>query len=219
MTETATDDRPSVRTVLDVEGEALVETLTSLVHQVDGDELVVAVGRRPDGRGVRVDVGTPLAVLWKGDGCVLRLPVEVTGSGSGEEPTWTLQVTGPVSRVQRREAVRAELRVPVTLTAGGEDQVGSTVDLSETGLRCIVAAAPVDPDGRRARERGDELDAVLDLGGTPVRGRVRLVRTHPRSDRRWEASLQFLDLAERDEDRVREAVFARLRELRAQGHA
>ncbi|MPQ98721.1 hypothetical protein GB931_12485 [Modestobacter sp. I12A-02628] len=212
------DLRPGAREVVDVLGADAAEPVTGVVHESGAEHLVVSAGRLRSGARVRLDVGAALQLVWPGPAGLLGLPVELRAVRPGDEPTWALQVTGPAVPTQRRDAVRSSLRLPVRAVAGGQEQTGWAVDLSEGGLRAVFRTPPTDARGLRPRDAGSPMQVSVDVAGTVVAGRAELVRTHPRTDGAWEASVRFTDLAQKDQDVLRARVFAHLRELRAQGH-
>jgi c-di-GMP-binding flagellar brake protein YcgR len=110
---------------------------------------------------------------------------------------------------QRRQSVRARVRVPVTLTVDGIQLQGTTIDLSEGGAACAFAQAGLLPTSGSAVELTLRLDDVrIWLSGVVVQVVVR---------REWILTVQFLDVPERDQDVVRTHVFAVLRRERARG--
>ena len=219
MSETGVD-YPDVKTVVDVFTDSHDQPLTSVVEEADDAELVVAVGQDGSGTRVRLDVGEKLQLVWRGPHTLHEIPVELLGVRAGAEPSWRLRVLGPATTVQRRDAVRAPMRLQVVADRGGEPQPGWTVDLSEGGLRCLFTTVPEDPElpgGRSAV--GDRLQLAVDLDGEyQVTDEVQVVRVHTRTDGFWEASLRFTEVSERDKDVIRKKVFGVLRKLRAEGH-
>lgn len=72
-------------------------------------------------------------------------------------------------------------------------------------------------DDRAQPAVGAPVQVSLALGDGTITARAAVVRRHPRTDRRIEVSLRFVDLPERDEDRIRARVFTELRVLRSRG--
>jgi c-di-GMP-binding flagellar brake protein YcgR len=120
-----------------------------------------------------------------------------------------------LGHAQRRGAVRAPLTVPVELGLAAGPAPGKTVDLSESGVRCILE--PSADDGRPVPAAGDVVRVTLVLPDLTVRCQGQVVRRHRRADEQAELSLRFIGLPEKDQDQVRRRVFARLRELRQRG--
>jgi len=153
-------------------------------------------------------VGDRVEVFWRAGEGTRALPAEVLQVGPGAAPRWRLQITGPSEAGQRRQAVRARVALPVEVGYGSFEVTGETVDLSEAGLRAMCDGFGVPP------EAGSTLDLVLELPDGPLSTRAEVLRLQARAAR-WLLSLNFLDLPEKDGDRVRRRVFQALREERA----
>jgi c-di-GMP-binding flagellar brake protein YcgR len=113
---------------------------------------------------------------------------------------------------ERRRAVRAPVRLPVTLVVGSQRLRGSTIDISEGGAACAVTPDPrttLPVVGSRL-----EVELVLDSGRAWLPGDV-LGAVHRRGW--WIVTVRFAEPAERDQDRVRRHVFTVLRRDRAAG--
>jgi PilZ domain len=155
-----------------------------------------------------VRVGEQVSVFWMGPEGGRSLMAEVTTVERGAAPRWHLAVTSPAEETQRRTAVRARVGLPLVAAVNGVDLEGETVDFSEAGCRAVVEAygnAPVP---------GARMGVTLELeGGALVTG-AEVVRQQTRASR-WHLSLRFLDLTEKDQDRLRRRVFQALREERA----
>jgi hypothetical protein len=208
-------DYPEDRTVLDVKAVSRDDVLTSFVEEATGGELVVSVGEDSSKRRVRLDVGERMELIWRGPEELRSLPVELVEVRSGDSPTWRLRSVGPASRGQRRNAVRAPMSVPIELGAGNAVLVGTTLDLSEGGTHCLLAAKPgVEPP---SVEAGAVLPVTVDLDGDRLTAKAEVIRRHLREDDHTELSLRFVGLGERREDLIRRRVFAELRDLRSRG--
>jgi hypothetical protein len=201
--------------VVEVKATSRAEVLTSFVEQVGSGELILAVGTDASQRRVRLESGERLELLWRGPEGLRALPVELVGVEHGEAPTWRVRPAGPASRGQRRAAVRAPVSVPVEL--GVESQVlpGTSVDLSEGGMRCILSSATA--TAKHSLEAGSVVPVAIELAGRRLACQGEVVRRHPRTDERAELSLRFVGLVEKQEDAIRREVFAQLRDLRSRG--
>lgn len=209
---TAAEPLPAVRARLDVQADGLDEALRATVLAVDATTLQVTAGRTPTGRGVRLEPGTSLTFTWSDDTALLSLPGQLVATRLGEEPYWEVRVRGAVRRVQRREAVRAAVRLQVGVNAGGPPRTGTTIDLSEGGARLVLDRPPVDEEGEPVRAAGDRMLITLRHGEQTITGEAELVRRHRRADDRWEASVEFTRLTDRQRDALRRLVFAELRD-------
>jgi c-di-GMP-binding flagellar brake protein YcgR len=85
---------------------------------------------------------------------------------------------------------------------------GESVDLSEAGMRVAVDGMGLEP------EPGSTMDLVIKLETGEVATKAEVIR-HQSRGARWLMSLRFLDLEERDGDKLRRRVFQALREERA----
>jgi hypothetical protein len=155
-----------------------------------------------------VRVGDRVQVFWRDGASGWLVPADVATVARGAVPRWHLTVTGPAEPTQRREAVRARVAVPVVITVNGADLEGQSLDLSEAGARCAAEAygnAPLP---------GATVGVTLQLEDGAIATRAEVARQQTRGSR-WQLSLQFLDLPEREQDRLRRRVFQALREERA----
>ena len=206
-------DLPEVNTVVDLEVPGREAALLSWVRDSRPDRLVLMGGQDDERRPVRLAAGETLTVVWKGPDGLRALPVEFVAIRlGGAEPMWEVRPTGPPVRAQRRDAVRAALVLPVVVTAPAGELAGATLDVSEGGCRCAVAAVP----GVRV-ESGTVVPVTLQLHDQQVRTEAEVVRVLPLPGDRTQLSLRFIGLGERGEDRLRGMVFAELREQRRRG--
>jgi c-di-GMP-binding flagellar brake protein YcgR len=157
---------------------------------------------------VVVRVGDAVEVFWKGEDTQRALPAEVTEVEQGAVIRWRMRITGPAETSQRRKAVRGRVTVQVEAEYGAIDLKGETMDLSEAGLRAEFEGLGAPP------EAGAKLALVVHLEDGVVKTRAEVVRTQARGAR-WVISIRFVDVQEKDQDRVRRRVFQALREERA----
>jgi hypothetical protein len=157
---------------------------------------------------VVVKVGDVVEVFWKGEESQRSLPAEVTDVEQGALIRWRLRITGPAEDSQRRKAVRGRVNVPVEAEYGAVDLKGTTVDLSEAGLRAEFEGFGAPP------EAGVSLLLTLTLEDGVIKTKAEVVRTQARGAR-WVMSIRFVNIQEREQDRVRRRVFQALREERA----
>ena len=157
---------------------------------------------------VVVRVGDTVEVFWKGEDTQRALPAEITEVEQGAVIRWRMRITGPAETSQRRKAVRGRVAVPVEAEHGTIDLKGTTIDLSEAGLRAEFEGLGAPP------EAGAKLALAVQLEDGVVRTRAEVVRTQTRGAR-WVMSIHFVDIQEKEQDRVRRRVFQALREERA----
>jgi hypothetical protein len=155
-----------------------------------------------------VQPGDAVEVFWQGPDGIRTLPAQVLTADRGAVVRWRLQITGPAEQSQRRKAVRGRVVVPVEVGTGPYDLSGETVDLSEAGMRAAVEGLGIEPDP------GMSVDILITLEDGPLKTKAEVVRIHSRGAR-WVMSLRFVNVSEKDGDRLRRRVFQALREERA----
>jgi c-di-GMP-binding flagellar brake protein YcgR len=155
-----------------------------------------------------VRVGDRVEVFWRTEDSQRALPAEVTEVEQGAFIRWRMRITGPAETSQRRKAVRGRIAVPIVAEYGSIELRGETMDLSEAGLRADFQGLGAPPEG------GARMGLTLELEDGLVRTRAEVVRTQARGAQ-WIMSIRFLDIQEKDQDRVRRRVFQALREERA----
>jgi hypothetical protein len=155
-----------------------------------------------------VRVGDLVRVFWREGPGGWALPAEVATVERGAVPRWHLTVTGPAEESQRREAVRARVARPVVLSVNGVDLEGQSLDLSEAGTRIVVEAYGNPP------LPGTRLSVAVEVEDGMLTSPAEVVRQQTRGSR-WQLSLHFVDLPEKEQDRLRRRVFQALREERA----
>jgi PilZ domain len=157
---------------------------------------------------VVVRVGDPVEVFWRAEDTQRAVPAEVTEVEQGAVVRWRMRITGPAETSQRRKAVRGRIAVPVEAEHGSVELKGTTLDLSEAGLRAEFEGMGAPP------EAGTKLALTIHLEDAVVRIKAEVVRTQARGAR-WIISISFVDIQETEQDRVRRRVFQALREERA----
>jgi hypothetical protein len=166
-----------------------------------------------------LDAAVEQALIWGTQGGQMEMPVLIPDI---DGPFWSLIITGPPRRVQRRQFVRVEVRLAATvaMVAGDDDQpqqwVGTIVDLGEGGVRCLVQADPPAPGSRIGISFSADDSSVLDCSGVVVR------HLPWGNDESTTALAVRFDDPEEHGDAIRRMVFAeqlRLRQLRAEADA
>jgi c-di-GMP-binding flagellar brake protein YcgR len=157
---------------------------------------------------VVVKVGDVVEIFWKTEDAQRAMPAEVTDVEQGAVIRWRMRATGPAEPSQRRKAVRGRVNVPVTAEYGSIDLKGSTIDLSEAGLRAEFEGMGAPP------EAGAKLSLAIQLEDGGIKTAAEVVRTQARGAH-WVMSIRFVNIQERDQDHVRRRVFQALREERA----
>ena len=155
-----------------------------------------------------VRVGEQVSVFWMGPEGGRSFLADVTTVERGAVPRWHLQVTTPAEETQRRTAVRVRLSLPVVAAVNGVDLEGEILDFSEAGCRVVVDAYGNPP------LPGSRIGVTLDLDSGALVTPAEVARQQTRASR-WHLSLRFVDLPEKEQDRLRRRVFQALREERA----
>ena len=208
MTSVPGVDHPEEQTEVEVTLAGRGISVSARVEVVGIDALSVrpSVGEFVD--QVVVKPGDAVEVYWKGPDNQRSFPAEVTDVDQGAVIRWRLRITGPAEDSQRRKAVRGRVNVPVEVEYASVELKGATIDISEAGLRAEFEGFGAPP------EAGAGLRLNLALEDGPLRTKAEVVRTQARGAR-WVISIRFLDIQEKDQDRVRRRVFQALREERA----
>ena len=183
-------------------------SVSARVERADAGTVVVrpSAGDFVDDEVVRV--GDSVRVSWRDSVSGWALPAQVATVERGVVLRWHLTVAGPAEQLQRREAVRVRLALALTTAVDGGEFEGEVYDLSEGGVRVVVDALGHPP------EPGSVIPLTVHLEDGDVSSRAEVVWHRTRGSR-WAVSLRFLDLSEKEQDRVRRRVFQAMREERA----
>jgi c-di-GMP-binding flagellar brake protein YcgR len=210
MTSVPGVDHPAEQREADVTLTGRGISVNTRVEFVNSDEGVVVV--RPSVsdyvQQVVVAVGDEVEIFWRGPEDQRMAPATVLAVENGAVIRWRLVMTGEAEVSQRRKAVRARLVVPVEAGYGNVEMNGESVDLSEYGMRATLDGFGIPP------EPGSTLDLDIALEDGSVKVKAEVIRQQTRGAR-WLMSLRFIDLQEREGDRLRRRVFQALREERA----
>ena len=213
-------DYPEVRTVVDLLLCSRPDAMISWVEAAHSTELVLAPAEDRTRQARRLAVGERMDVVWRGPADLLSLHAELVAVESGADPLWHLRPLGPAIRGQRRASVRAPLLTPVLFEGSAGPVPGTTLDVSEGGLRVQLDARASDeptaepPEG--APVPGSVVSLVLTLADVDLPCRAEVLRRTRRDDR-WELTFRFVGMHENTQDFIRRHVFERLRTLRARG--
>ena len=210
-------DHPAESTALSVLPLGSDEALTSRVRRVGDTHLFISSPRTPTGDIADFVERDMLELSWQSDDGLRSVPADaVTVASDG---TWRIKLTGPASKLQRRDAVRAPIGLSVSIGWDGVTLTGSTVDLSEGGLLAVFRPHGDLGVGVPFPRKSQSLTLRLDLYSDELVTEVALVRRRPREDNLHEWSLRFIALPEPAADLIRSHVFTALRNARARGLA
>jgi hypothetical protein len=208
MTSVPGDDHPEEQTEADVTLTGRGISVSARVETVHDGVIAVRPSAGDFYEQAVVRVGDPVEVFWRSEDSQRMLPAEVIGVEQGAFIRWRMRITGPAETSQRRKAVRGRIAVPIVAEYGSIELKGETMDISEAGLRADFQGLGAPPEG------GARMGLTLELEDGLVRTRAEVVRTQARGAQ-WIMSIRFLDIQEKDQDRVRRRVFQALREERA----
>jgi hypothetical protein len=208
MTSVPGVDHPEEQTEAEVTLTGRGISVSSRVEVVHDDFISVRPSVGEFVEQVVVRVGDVVELFWKTEDAQRAMPAEVTEVEQGAVVRWRMRATGPAEASQRRKAVRGRVAVPVEAGYGAVELQGATADLSEAGLRAEFEGFGVPP------EAGAKLDLTVQLEDGPITTKAEVVRTQARGSR-WVMSIRFVNIQEKDQDRVRRRVFQALREERA----
>ena len=202
-------DRPEESASADVTLISRGVTLTAHVEVSDTYVVVVRpTGGGPGWQSAEIQVGDPVELYWVGGQEERTLAGTVSQFEGGADGRWHLAVSGQAERSQRRKAVRARVGVAVIIPWAGGQMTGTTVDLSEGGMRALVDGWGLPP------ESGTPTQLSLDLGDGLLHLHGEFVWTSIRGAQ-WLLALKFVDVPEKAADALRRRVFQALRDERA----
>ena len=143
-----------------------------------------------------------LLVLWEDANGPHQLPCEMGSVLPRELPQWQVRPVGNARTEQRRSHVRVHADSPATLIRDRQAYAVTLVDLSEGGMRAVLA------DADTVVGVGDLVSVILTFEKIEhdMRARVVRVQVEPQQPRVIAAS--FLDLTLTQSDELRRHVFA-----------
>jgi c-di-GMP-binding flagellar brake protein YcgR len=208
-------DYPAADTALSVVPFGQDDALTSRVRHIGAKNMHVTPPRDGVGEAVTLHKGEYLELSWQADDGFRSVQAQLVDAGA--DGLLQLRVKGQATRTQRREAVRAPLGLPVRVIYSRTELTGSTVDLSEGGLRAVFRPHAALGSNIPFPKAGEPIGLILDLYSDQLEVNVEFVRRRPREDQLHEWSLRFHALPESATDLIRSHVFTALRNARARG--
>jgi hypothetical protein len=200
-------DRPEESGFADVTLVTRGVTVTASVELADA--YVVIVRPQGDQSSCHLQPGESVELYWVGGHEERTLPGTLTSLEGGSEPRWQIAVKGQAERSQRRKTVRARVAVPVIVPWAGSQLTGTTVDLSEGGMRALMDGWGLPPEPGTPTQVSIEVDdKLLHLHGE-------FVWTADRGGQQWLLAMKFVDVPEQAADTLRRRVFQALRDERA----
>ena len=191
---------PKLGTVVQFGLVDLDRTWVTRVEWVEQWTMSVIAPLRQDGEPFPLKPGSRVTIGWPTDLGYLEAAAELRGPGEERIAIWIVDVKR-IDRKQRRSAYRLEVNVPLTVRHGDRTLQGTIRDLSEGGLRCVVAK-------QGAPEHGDVVDLEFDLqdvGGIVARADV--VRVEERDATEVGLGLAYVVLETAAAESLRRFVF------------
>jgi c-di-GMP-binding flagellar brake protein YcgR len=204
-------DRPETSTQADVTLIARGVTVTARVEKSEPHVLVVVPAGEGTAWKTSVKRGDKVEIYWVGgnEERTLKGSINEVELEDDDEPRWYVAVSGRAERSQRRRAVRAPVEAPVEIPWLDGQLKGLTLDLAEAGMRALLDGWGLPPvAGTRIQIQLTLEEDLLDLDGE-------VVWHVEKAGGQWMMAVRFVDIAERDADRLRKRVFQALREERA----
>jgi hypothetical protein len=201
-------DRPEESASADVTLISRGITVTAHVEVSDVSLVVVRpIGDATAWEDAALQPGDAVELYWIG-GQEERTLAGTVSQVDGGEALWHVAVSGQAERSQRRKAVRARVELEVLIPWAGAQMSGTTVDLSEGGMRALMDGWGLPPDS------GTLTQVSLMLDDVPLLLHGEIVWTSIRGAQ-WLLAMKFHDVSEKAGDLLRRRVFQALRDERA----
>lgn len=208
---------PQLSVNQNVEIELLEDNLSgvyrSRVEDILADRIILAL---PLSKGVPVPirVGSRVLVRYFDQSAIYSFTAEVISRATAPRAILAVRLPETVHRVQRRNYVRLDDNIPVTIYKLQEEDLTGfdtvTKDISGGGVRLEIP---------HAYELGTELELHLKLPAARIVAVGKVVRClqleAPKKG--YNIGIQFTIIEERDRDRIIKYIFDRQRELRKKG--
>lgn len=185
--------------------------LESRVEAVDGGAITLAAPTGAFGVPVLPAPGETVLVAWNTLRGYFERKGVVEHSLRTPQPQMTVRPLGEVRRLQRRAHVRVPQLTIVDLVVPGGRLRASLLDVSESGLRCVIS---------RPTPLGMDTVAAVTLellDGETVDVECIAARMYAVDDDHVEVGLSFVNLDERTGNQIRKHVFAQQVRDRAMG--
>jgi c-di-GMP-binding flagellar brake protein YcgR len=204
-------DWPEVNSLafIDVVDEAVL--LQSRVESVEGTAVTLAAPIGAYGMPVVPTAGETVLIAWNTMRGYFERKGIVESSERTPQPRMRVRPLGEVRKLQRRAHVRVPQLAPVDLTFAGKRLRASLLDVSESGVRCVVdrpSPLGMDSEVEVRLQLLDESD--VNLIAVPA-------RMYAIDDEHLEVGLTFVDIDDRTASRIRRHVFSQQVRDRAMG--
>lgn len=210
-----------------VEIEIGDEVYSSWVEQIDRATIVLAAPIS-EGQVVEIAPDTPVTVLYNDPSSLYRFETEVRSQAA--KPTAQLYLKAPleVERTQRREFVRWEMRIPVTIAWLEDHPVGQVAEAEPeiwTAQSLDISAGGLLIQSEKRMLPGHQVRIRFDLPDGPIQAEARVVRSYEEEEALLDGvcqlpcrvALSFTRISPRQQDRIVRFIFNEQREMRKKG--
>lgn len=171
------------------------------------------------GQIVSLSPGTPVKVIYSDQMAIYSFVSQVISLNRQTPPTVTLGEPYDFQRTQRRNFVRLDAILSITITQVDEDYKpvgetfsGTTVDLSGGGAMFVC---------NTKLKFGDSLDTMIYLSDNDsvkaVSKVTRFVENLPNAKQKYSVGLEFTVIEESERDKIIKFIFNKQREMRKKG--
>ena len=184
--------------------------LQSRVESISGTAVTLAAPTGAYGMPVLPTAGETVLVAWNTVRGYFERKGIVEYSERTPQPRMTVRPLGEVRKLQRRAHVRVPQLSPVSISLGSQKLRASLLDVSESGVRCVVdRPTPLGMDSTVTVTLEFD-DTVEELEAIPA-------RMYAIDDENLEVGLTFLQIDERIATKIRRHVFGQQVRDRAMG--
>ncbi len=201
-------DRPQLRQRVHLRLAKWGVSMPSVVEDILDNDLVVG-GPLHLVEGQMPEKDERLIVLWEDANGPHQLPCDMGSVLTRELPQWQVRPAGVARTEQRRSAVRVHADSPATIIRDRQAYPATLVDLSESGMRAVLA------DAETVIGVGDLISVILMLDKVEHDMRARVVRVVVEPGQPRTIAASFLDLTQTQADELRGHVFTEQTRVRA----
>ncbi len=195
-----------------------INTFKSRVEGISDDNIVIAAPML-NGQVIPVKNGINMRVSYLDNIALYTFDSIVLSSNLRPVPTLTLDKPGSLKRVQRRNFVRIDARLPMVFTllkenleSGSEDYDATTIDVSGGGLMFSTDCSLHLHDILEVKLALTDNVYVTALGKV-----VRIVEKKQQDKHTFSVGLEFSIIEEGERDKIIRYIFNQQRELRRKG--
>jgi len=185
------------------------ETFISRVEDIEGDKVCLGVPYS-HGKDTYLRVGDEVLITFAGLVAAYRFVTTVVGVEFSPVAVFYIKIPENVERIQQREYVRVEVKLPCSYKRTGETSTADsvTVDISGGGLR-FSAASDFEP--------GTRLELSVDLKAFRLKVAAEVIRTIKGDNKKFDVCVKFFEPDEKMIDKLISWIFSYQLELRKKG--